>query len=394
MRVLLLSEHYDPKISGTASYSKNLLNALAKEANVELFFLCPAKGKIGEVKREEVDGVNFFQLGVNESSLPVYSSQERSILINYVRSHLIELVEELKIEVVHLLYGYFLTESIPTEKLRQMGIRTVVTVHNIPPEECSTSWPGDAFFRKKKDDIRKIGVGWLNRNRLKTQQFDSYITPSEYVKRLLLGVLPSAQVKVIAHGGAELIHDEKIKSHEEPTTIKLLTAGGIVPHKQQAWIPEIANYLEEQELNVRWKIAGPIRNDQYGKYIEDEIRRYGMTEKVQLLGPVNHEDLKDLYRTADAYIQLSREEGFCMTVLDALAYGNLVMATPVGAIPEMIDSGGGILLDPDIDQMKVIIAHYLKILIPYQMDENKHAEFKGEYRWSVSSEKVLNVYRA
>lgn len=54
--------------------------------------------------------------------------------------------------------------------------------------------------------------------------------------------------------------------------------------------------------------------------------------------------LSALYARCDAWLVGSREEGFGLPTLEAMACGTPVVATPSGAAPELLEQGGGILL--------------------------------------------------
>jgi len=58
--------------------------------------------------------------------------------------------------------------------------------------------------------------------------------------------------------------------------------------------------------------------------------------------------LRDLYAMCDAWLFPSREEGFGLPVLEAMACRTPVIAAPAGAAPELLAEGGGILL-PECD---------------------------------------------
>jgi glycosyltransferase involved in cell wall biosynthesis len=62
------------------------------------------------------------------------------------------------------------------------------------------------------------------------------------------------------------------------------------------------------------------------------------------------EMLRSFYGQCDAWLVGSREEGFGLPTLEAMACATPVIATPAGAAPELLKEGGGILLndfDPD-----------------------------------------------
>jgi len=63
------------------------------------------------------------------------------------------------------------------------------------------------------------------------------------------------------------------------------------------------------------------------------------------------EELRDLYATCDAWLFSSRREGFGLPVLEAMACGTPVIATPAGAAPELVaEHGGGVIVDHESPQ--------------------------------------------
>jgi glycosyltransferase involved in cell wall biosynthesis len=56
------------------------------------------------------------------------------------------------------------------------------------------------------------------------------------------------------------------------------------------------------------------------------------------------EKLREVYGGCDAWLSGSREEGFGLPILEAMACRTPVIATPAGAAPEILAKGGGILV--------------------------------------------------
>ena len=56
---------------------------------------------------------------------------------------------------------------------------------------------------------------------------------------------------------------------------------------------------------------------------------------------------KDLYSSCDAWLFGSLNEGFGLPILEAMACRTPVIGTPVGAAPELISEGNGILVKPE-----------------------------------------------
>jgi glycosyltransferase involved in cell wall biosynthesis len=85
--------------------------------------------------------------------------------------------------------------------------------------------------------------------------------------------------------------------------------------------------------NVRLAIAGdgPLIFQ-----LERRIRELGLSDRIRLLGRVGDTELVEWYRRADAVVMpAQRLEGFGLTTVEALACGTPVIATPVGANPEV-----------------------------------------------------------
>lgn len=58
-------------------------------------------------------------------------------------------------------------------------------------------------------------------------------------------------------------------------------------------------------------------------------------------------DIPGLYASCDAWLFASRTEGFGLPILEAMACRTPVIASPVGAAPELVGAGGGILVKPE-----------------------------------------------
>ncbi|MHA2611673.1 MAG: N-acetyl-alpha-D-glucosaminyl L-malate synthase BshA [bacterium JZ-2024 1] len=80
---------------------------------------------------------------------------------------------------------------------------------------------------------------------------------------------------------------------------------------------------------------------------EFEVRRkakeLGITEFVRCEGIQNN--IPEYLSGSDLMLLLSSDEGFGLVALEAMACGVPVVATKVGGLPELIDSGSGILVD-------------------------------------------------
>ena len=96
--------------------------------------------------------------------------------------------------------------------------------------------------------------------------------------------------------------------------------------------------------NARLIVAGdgPLKSD-----LESLMQHLGIEERVSLLGL--RQDMPALYVASDAFVLSSAWEGMPNVVLEAMASSTPVVATSVGAVPEMIADGESGLIVPPRD---------------------------------------------
>ncbi|MFN7923330.1 MAG: glycosyltransferase [Bryobacteraceae bacterium] len=119
----------------------------------------------------------------------------------------------------------------------------------------------------------------------------------------------------------------------------ILTAGHLLENKGHHRVAEVLAKLRHRGLAVRQFIAGgPGRGGVYQPELERLIESYGVKDQVRMLGAVAPDKLAKLMVAADVFCLASRAEGWPNVVHEAMASGTPVVATNVGAIPEMIPS--------------------------------------------------------
>lgn len=97
----------------------------------------------------------------------------------------------------------------------------------------------------------------------------------------------------------------------------------------------------------------------YHSYIRKKIKKLGLTNSVQFLGPLNEEEMKKRYLMSHIFICPSTIENSPNSVFEALRLGVPVISSYVGGVPDMIEhKENGILYQSD--------ANYL---IPHFVDE-------------------------
>ena len=129
----------------------------------------------------------------------------------------------------------------------------------------------------------------------------------------------------------------------EGDTILIGSAGSINQGKGVFDLLSAVHRLMEKYPNVRLIFVGdgPDRNR-----LEQEAQRLSMHHKV--IFPGERKDMERMYAAMDIFVLPSTcREAFGMVLIEAMAMGKPVIATPMGGIPEIVDDKvNGILVPP------------------------------------------------
>ncbi|XP_036031168.1 phosphatidylinositol N-acetylglucosaminyltransferase subunit A isoform X1 [Onychomys torridus] len=156
-------------------------------------------------------------------------------------------------------------------------------------------------------------------------------------------------------------------------------------------IPELCQ--KYQELNFLIGGEGPKR------IILEEVReRYQLHDRVQLLGALEHKDVRNVLVQGHIFLNTSLTEAFCMAIVEAASCGLQVVSTKVGGIPEVLPENLIILCEPSVkslcEGLEKAISQVKSGTLP--APENIHNVVKAFYTWrnvAERTEKVCHVLR-
>jgi glycosyltransferase involved in cell wall biosynthesis len=141
-------------------------------------------------------------------------------------------------------------------------------------------------------------------------------------------------------------------------------------------------------------IAGSLYERDYSEEMRAMIRSLGLEKNVRLLGFIG--DPVPLPKMSDAFCLLSRSEGFCNALLEAMACGVPSVVTRVGGNPEAITDGENGFLVPVEDD--AIAAERLLTLLRdsergAQIGESGRNSAQTRFSADVMIQKLIGVYR-
>jgi glycosyltransferase involved in cell wall biosynthesis len=123
----------------------------------------------------------------------------------------------------------------------------------------------------------------------------------------------------------------------------LLFVGQLLPHKRPDLLVK-AMHIASTYLGLRARLllVGQNRFAPYADAITSQVRELNL-DQVHLVGQVGDARLAAMFRRATAFITVSEHEGFCVPLLESLAFDLPVVARACAAIPETL-GGAGLLL--------------------------------------------------
>ena len=120
----------------------------------------------------------------------------------------------------------------------------------------------------------------------------------------------------------------------------VLFIGWVVPGKGISELVEAWSIVNLSGWTLR--IIGPSDP----KYRAQLLSRF-QPNNCEFLGELTHEDAMVHMAACDLFVLPSHSEGFPNVIVEAMALKRPILATTVGAIPQMLDDGAGMLVEPN-----------------------------------------------
>lgn len=145
------------------------------------------------------------------------------------------------------------------------------------------------------------------------------VVPSEaQVPALEALGFPASRIRVVPNGLDWPITSPAPLEARDPLVVYL---GKLRRYKCAHHLVEAAARLRFSSPEARFVIAGRVDGTGYDRWLEEEIRRRGLGDRVTLQRGISEDAKQDLLRRARALVLVSPAEGFGISVLEANACG-------------------------------------------------------------------------
>ena len=363
MKILVISHLWpgNPQSTNPLSgiYVKEQIDALRAHEEVDVAVPVMLLPNLGEILKKKV--CPFVRLFWREDRImpvkyiPMISKHINGIIIGIIMSwrtkHSIDIIH------AHTVFP----DGIAAAMLSAMtGKPFVVTIHG-----------SEIMLIKKRPLDRLIAQYILNRA--------SYIiSVSERMKQILRDIGVKVPIEVIRNGIAE--------SFEKSSGNAILFVGKLIDVKDPVMLIEAFRLFSMKNEHTELVIAG---EGNLRKRIEGLIDEYHLNGRVQLLGFVERDRMKDVYRQGCTLVISSRSEGFPTILFEAMSAGMPVVSFDIGGIAEAVNSENGIIVN---ERSAEALSVAMLESINKKWNREEIRKTASGYTWSSIAVSIIDVY--
>jgi glycosyltransferase involved in cell wall biosynthesis len=298
-----------------------------------------------------------------------------------------KIISERGIDIIHIPH-FDITASWVYLLKKWFAIPIVITVHgsllNLP-DYCKWKW---SITEPARQILRVIPVILFEKKSIGLA--DKVIVVSES-----LSCIRKDSIVVPNAIECKLFNPNVIAVRSASARYLIICSGRISPEKGQdvlikavAWLPK-----ELRDDIIVLLIGSDYPGLMQKLYrLADELN----VQNIKYIPSLPYSLMPRYYKAADIIVVPSREESFGMVVLENLAMGNIIIASGVGGIPELIRDGyNGYLVEPDNPvQLAEKITDVLTSDAESMLAIRKHAiESSQKYSVESISKKIIEIYQ-
>lgn len=350
MRVVILSTFYEPFMSGAEQLVKQLLEKLDRPSHD--LILITGRFKRSLPRFEQRDGFVIYRVGIGNQTLDKFFYPFLAALK----------VRRLQPRVAHAVMESYAGGALVLIKYLYPSAKRLLTLQS-----------GDL------DDERKQKQFWLHLFWQAIHFAPQKITAisnflAERARRL--GV-PEGRISIIPNGvDLALIPSGVARTPFRAVCVARLSWEKGLIDLITAWELVVSDFPQAQLLIVG---EGPERSK-----LEKMIREKKLTEKITLLGRLDHQRTLETLASGTVFVCPSLAEGLGIVFIEAQACGVPVIGTRVGGIPDVIQDGvTGLLVVPH--QPEALAAAIKKLFqdpVLVERLSRQAADGLGRYSWT------------
>jgi glycosyltransferase involved in cell wall biosynthesis len=238
----------------------------------------------------------------------------------------------------------FATASALADGLAGRPETLVVNYHNVTPPELLASWD-NALARHQVEAQRELGrlAGRAVLGVAVSEFNRADLVAAGFVRTEVIP--PVVGLSAVARPVTELVAGD-----DRPRRLgaRWLSVGRLAPNKAlEDTLDALAAYRRRHDAEATLLVLGRPVLAPYTAALHRWAADLGLADAVHFAGAVSEDRLADAYRDADVLVVSSEHEGFCLPVVEAMAFDLPAVAYRQGAVPDVLGDAGVVVDDKD-----------------------------------------------
>lgn len=214
---------------------------------------------------------------------------------------------------------------------------------------------------------------------------DDVIVLSAYWRDVLAERVDPATLRVLPNA----VDPDRYEAEIDAEPPRIVFVSNLIERKG---VRELVDALDDVLDRTERPVAVDIAGD--GPLSEQVERLAATHDAVTYHGYVSEPRKRALLRDGSTFVLPTYAEGLPIALLEGMAAGNAIVSTPVGAIPEVVDDGGGVLVTPgDRDELADALAELLADSDRRTAMARRNRRLVEErYTWEQVVDELLTLY--
>ncbi|KAK4238827.1 glycosyltransferase [Achaetomium macrosporum] len=382
--IAMVSDFFFPQPGGVESHIYQLSTKLRDRGHKVIIITHAYKGRTG---------VRYLTNGLKVYHVPffvLYRSASFPTVFSFFPIFRNIVLRE-RIDIVH---GHASLSSLCHEAIlhaRTMGLRTVYTDHSLFGFADAASIFANKILKFSLSDVDHVIC--VSHTCKENTVLRASLDP------LMVSVIPNA---VVAENFKPLDYAAEVsagsfRGHPPPARplgphdmITIVVISRLFYNKGTDLLTAAIPRILENHPQTRFIIAGdgPKAID-----LEQMIEQNVLQDRVEMLGPIRHEEVRDVMVRGHIYLHPSLTEAFGTVIVEAASCGLYVVCTQVGGIPEVLPSHMTVFAKPEEDDLVAATGKAIAALRGNKVrTELFHEQVKSMYSWTNVAMRTERVY--
>lgn len=366
MKILMLNYEYPPVGGGGATITAQLCCKLVQQGHqVDVVTM-----RCKDLPQEEVtDGVRMFRFPSYRARADICRTHEMATYLLGAWRPALALAKRNRYDVIH---AHFIIPTSPLARHihRHTGIPYLITCHG-------SDVPG--YNPDRFGFQHKLLMPYWKRLVRSPQ---ALVSPSEYLKNLILSHCPCLDIRVIPNGYEPLAFDTS-----RPRKNHILLCSRLLPRKGFQYVIDA---VKDQSLDWQVHIIGD------GPYRQElENKAQGSKTPIVFHGWLdrNSTAFKDLYETSSIFVFPSVMENFPTVLLEAMSAGLAIITSTAGGCPEVIGDAGILISPQDVGAIRMALLNLMGSVDKRTALAAAAQQRVGQFAWTHIAQRYCRLYQ-